>query len=472
MGVLHRDIKPDNFLLSEIGASSTVKLADFGLSTFFRRGEPEKEAVGSPFYMAPEMVMRGSPGYGPEADIWSCGVCLYKFLSGRLPFPGDTTSKVFRAIRHNEVYYSHPAWSGVSPAALDLLRRILQKDPASRISAEGILTSPWMMRYANGSSGRLVCPEGGSPSAAQGSEFEPAGAAPRGSRRSSTAVDPPALGAGRWDADAVDDDGSESGSRRGTGSSAGSSARRDPFTPSAVGASATAAGSPGGVGDPAVSVCNTSARIFFMPESSGERIRLHGFIDTFKQRLEAPYQRLLQAAGPETASAHWGDVCVGLQELNDFLVVHGSREGPFFLGREPSLAEAATAPALFRMVANLKVVRRIELLPTCEAMGMTRLVTWLTEVLSRPADVCAVAALPDHEYVKLARKMHVTYEGPPSSAQSPRSSYGGPLSPRSPSARSSLDSARGSALQLHVVNAVESTHAGPSAPSFLRSVSI
>ena len=86
MGVLHRDVKPANFLMSQSGPGATVKLADFGLSTFYTRGRLEKEAVGSPFYMAPEMVMRGSPGYGPAADIWSCGVILFQFLSRDLPF--------------------------------------------------------------------------------------------------------------------------------------------------------------------------------------------------------------------------------------------------------------------------------------------------------------------------------------------------------------------------------------------------
>ena len=420
MGILHRDIKPENFLLTKVGAASTVKLADFGLSTFFTRGKLEKEAVGSPYYMAPEMVVRGSPGYGPEADIWSCGVCLYKFLSGRLPFPGETSAEVFNAIRHREVDYASMAWRGTSASARDLLCRILEKDPAKRITAEGILTSPWMTRFARGS-GRdsrpaSVEPEEGSSGnrAVTGDAATPSGSLPvAASIRNFAAVRGGALGVGTLRRASPPSGGPDAAGPR--------PATRPAPLLAALGTPAAASARPRNkVGDAV-----PSARVFFLPEDT--RPRLHGFIDTFKTALEQPYQRLLQAAGPETAAAHWGEVCVGLQELNDYLVVHDSdsSDGPFFEGGEPGYAEAATAPALFRMAACLEGIRGLSLLATCDAMGLTRLAAWLKEILLRPTEVCDVAALPAHVYVTMARKLHVNYEGPPSAhvgTFSPRSS--------------------------------------------------
>ena len=71
------------------------------------------------------------------------------------------------------------------------------------------------------------------------------------------------------------------------------------------------------------------------------------------QQVEQPYQRLLQAASADAAAVEWTAVCLGLRSLDAFLARHGSTEGPYFMGREPSLAEAATAPSLFRMVATV-----------------------------------------------------------------------------------------------------------------------
>ncbi|CAI0425352.1 unnamed protein product [Linum tenue] len=82
-GVIHRDLKPENFLFANKKENSPLKAIDFGLSIFFKPGERFSEIVGSPYYMAPEVLKRN---YGPEIDIWSAGVILYILLCGVPPF--------------------------------------------------------------------------------------------------------------------------------------------------------------------------------------------------------------------------------------------------------------------------------------------------------------------------------------------------------------------------------------------------
>nr|CAB3458360.1 unnamed protein product [Digitaria exilis] len=85
-GVMHRDLKPENFLFANKKETAALKAIDFGLSVFFTPGERFTEIVGSPYYMAPEVLKRN---YGPEVDVWSAGVILYILLCGVPPFWAD-----------------------------------------------------------------------------------------------------------------------------------------------------------------------------------------------------------------------------------------------------------------------------------------------------------------------------------------------------------------------------------------------
>ncbi|RRT60810.1 hypothetical protein B296_00010427 [Ensete ventricosum] len=78
LGVMHRDLKPENFLLVNKEDDSSLKLIDFGLSVFFKPGQIFTDVVGSPYYVAPEVLCKQ---YGPEADVWTAGVILYILLS-------------------------------------------------------------------------------------------------------------------------------------------------------------------------------------------------------------------------------------------------------------------------------------------------------------------------------------------------------------------------------------------------------
>ena len=173
-GVAHRDIKPENMLLSAAGA---LKLADFGLATFFRdpkTGAHKRPSLvcGSPPYIAPEILAvgrayaarkRGSDaaataaaadgydpaGYDPPAaDTWSCAIVLFVLLAGNTPW--DTP------VRHESYEYyefiathGHPAddlWAKVPPDALSLLRGMLAPEVARRFAMPAVRAHPWFTR--------------------------------------------------------------------------------------------------------------------------------------------------------------------------------------------------------------------------------------------------------------------------------------------------------------------------------------
>ncbi|KAL2602002.1 hypothetical protein AAZV13_10G201100 [Glycine max] len=94
--VVHRDLKPENILLATRSSSSPIKLADFGLATYIKPGQSLHGLVGSPFYIAPE-VLAGA--YNQAADVWSAGVILYILLSGMPPFWGKTKSGIFEVAK-------------------------------------------------------------------------------------------------------------------------------------------------------------------------------------------------------------------------------------------------------------------------------------------------------------------------------------------------------------------------------------
>ncbi|KAD5802360.1 hypothetical protein E3N88_13720 [Mikania micrantha] len=142
LGVMHRDLKPENFLFSTTHEDATLKATDFGLSVFYKPGETFRDVVGSPYYVAPEVLRKH---YGPESDVWSAGVILYILLSGVPPFWAETEMGIFRQILQGKLDFESEPWPAITESAKDLIRKMLDRNPKKRLTAHEVLCHPWIV---------------------------------------------------------------------------------------------------------------------------------------------------------------------------------------------------------------------------------------------------------------------------------------------------------------------------------------
>ncbi|KAG4952750.1 hypothetical protein JHK85_039149 [Glycine max] len=141
LGVMHRDLKPENFLLVNKDDDFSLKAIDFGLSVFFKPGQVFTDVVGSPYYVAPEVLLKH---YGPEADVWTAGVILYILLSGVPPFWAETQQGIFDAVLKGHIDFDSDPWPLISDSGKDLIRKMLCSQPSERLTAHQVLCHPWI----------------------------------------------------------------------------------------------------------------------------------------------------------------------------------------------------------------------------------------------------------------------------------------------------------------------------------------
>ena len=135
-GVIHRDIKGANILTTKQGL---VKLADFGVAST-TAGLSEASVVGTPYWMAPEVIEL--TGATTASDIWSLGCTVIELLDGRPPYHQlQPMPALFRIVNDDHP----PLPQGASPIVLDFLMQCFQKDPNLRVSARKLLKHPWIM---------------------------------------------------------------------------------------------------------------------------------------------------------------------------------------------------------------------------------------------------------------------------------------------------------------------------------------
>lgn len=140
-GLVHRDMKPENFLFKSTKEDSPLKATDFGLSNFIRPGKQFRDIVGSAYYVAPEVLKRKS---GPESDVWSIGVITYILLCGRRPFWDKTEDGIFKEVLKNKPDFRRKPWPNITPSAKDFVQKLLVKDPRARLTAAQALSHEWV----------------------------------------------------------------------------------------------------------------------------------------------------------------------------------------------------------------------------------------------------------------------------------------------------------------------------------------
>ncbi|XP_043216018.1 phosphorylase b kinase gamma catalytic chain, skeletal muscle/heart isoform-like isoform X2 [Amphibalanus amphitrite] len=148
--VVHRDVKPENILLDD---NLDIKLTDFGFARILRPGEELYDLVGTPGYLAPELLranmIETAPGYRFEVDTWACGVVMYTLLVGCPPFWHRKQMVMLRNIMEGKFTFGSPEWDDVTDAPKDLISRLLTVDPARRITVREALQHPFFHRVTD-----------------------------------------------------------------------------------------------------------------------------------------------------------------------------------------------------------------------------------------------------------------------------------------------------------------------------------
>jgi tetratricopeptide (TPR) repeat protein/tRNA A-37 threonylcarbamoyl transferase component Bud32 len=148
-GIVHRDVKPANLLLSREG---TLKLVDFGLARLAGDGASMTmtgQIIGTPFYMSPEQAMAKKVNVDHRSDIYSLGATLYELLTLRPPFSGDSIQEVCSQIISKEAMPPRRVDSRVPRDLETIVQRAMEKEPARRYATAAEMAED-LRRFADG----------------------------------------------------------------------------------------------------------------------------------------------------------------------------------------------------------------------------------------------------------------------------------------------------------------------------------
>ena len=182
MGIMHRNIKPDNIIpnpisesnhdyfsssdskesqisqtyddnnndinnnVNDINVFSNIKLVDLSLSKFLNVNEKVKEPYGTVGYLSPELL--SDQTYDFLIDEWSIGIVTHLLLCGKLPFSDEYSEReIARQTIHEKLKFEQPKWEKISKEAKDFVIKLLIKDPKKRMKAKNALVHPWIKKY-------------------------------------------------------------------------------------------------------------------------------------------------------------------------------------------------------------------------------------------------------------------------------------------------------------------------------------
>lgn len=131
--LIHRDLKPQNLLVSTNEVTPVLKIGDFGFARSLTPQDLADTLCGSPLYMAPEIIQNHK--YDAKADLWSVGAILFQLVTGKPPFDGSNQLQLFQNIlTSTELRFPPGAIEELHPDCVDLCRCLLRQNPVERIT--------------------------------------------------------------------------------------------------------------------------------------------------------------------------------------------------------------------------------------------------------------------------------------------------------------------------------------------------
>ncbi|KAK4582027.1 hypothetical protein RGQ29_025263 [Quercus rubra] len=140
--LIHRDLKPQNLLLSTNNNNSTLKIADFGFARSLQPRGLAETLCGSPLYMAPEIMQLQK--YDAKADLWSVGAILFQLVTGKTPFTGNNQIQLLQNIMRSTELHFPLDITDLSSDCKDLCQKLLRRNPVERLTFEEFFNHPFL----------------------------------------------------------------------------------------------------------------------------------------------------------------------------------------------------------------------------------------------------------------------------------------------------------------------------------------